>query len=162
MLSFFKEDSMDPLSLITAALVAGATAALKGTAEQVLKDGYSGLKSLIKKKWAQADVEIIERDPASQSRQAILKESLHDSTALQDRQILQAALDLLRTVQACDPAAVAAGGLRIDELRAVGNMSVDAILAAPGGTHIGGMHAGGDMKLGTLGGMGNPANPPRR
>ncbi|HKY02611.1 MAG TPA: hypothetical protein VJM53_08665, partial [Burkholderiales bacterium] len=150
---------MDPLSLITAALVAGATAAVKSNAEQLLKDAYSGLKSLIKKKWAQADLEVIEREPASKSRQAILKESLQDSTALQDREVLEAALELLRTVEARDPAAVAAGGLRIDEVHALGAMSIDSILATPGGTHIGTLRSGADMKLGTLGGMGETGNP---
>jgi hypothetical protein len=39
---------MEPISLILAALVAGAVAAAKDTAEKGVKDAYEGLKTLIK------------------------------------------------------------------------------------------------------------------
>ena len=42
---------MEPISLIIAALVAGATAATKDTAGQAVKDAYEGLKTLIKRKF---------------------------------------------------------------------------------------------------------------
>lgn len=42
---------MEPISLIIAALVAGATAAAKDTAEKGIKDAYEGLKVLIKDKF---------------------------------------------------------------------------------------------------------------
>ena len=41
---------MDPVSLIVAALAAGASAALKDTATEAIKDAYNGLKSLLKRK----------------------------------------------------------------------------------------------------------------
>ncbi len=43
--------TMEPISLIIAALVAGATAAAKDTAEKTVKDAYEGLKTLIKRKF---------------------------------------------------------------------------------------------------------------
>lgn len=42
---------MDPISLIIAALGAGAAAAAKDTAGKAVKDTYEGLKKLIKKKF---------------------------------------------------------------------------------------------------------------
>ncbi|MCZ8361568.1 MAG: hypothetical protein O9338_01940 [Microcystis sp. LE19-251.1A] len=42
---------MEPISLILAALAAGAVAAAKDTAGTAVKDAYEGLKALIKKKW---------------------------------------------------------------------------------------------------------------
>ena len=42
---------MEPISLILAALVAGATAAGKDVAAKAVKDSYEGLKTLIKKKF---------------------------------------------------------------------------------------------------------------
>ena len=153
---------MDPLSLIIAALVSGATSALKSNAEQALKDAYSGLKSLIKKKWADAEVEVIEKEPTSKSRQELLKESLAVGAVQGDADVLAAAVELLRSVEKHDPAAVAAGGLRIDEVHALGNMRIEEILAAPGGTHIGSMRSGADMTLGSLGGSGERRNPPSR
>jgi hypothetical protein len=41
---------MDPLTVIAAALLAGAAAALKDTAAQAVRDAYTGLKSLIARK----------------------------------------------------------------------------------------------------------------
>ncbi|NCQ93443.1 MAG: hypothetical protein GPI94_22925, partial [Microcystis aeruginosa LG13-03] len=43
---------MEPISLIVTALVAGAVAAAKDTAEKGVKDTYQGLKTLIKRKFA--------------------------------------------------------------------------------------------------------------
>jgi hypothetical protein len=42
---------MDPISLIIAALGAGALAGAKDTAGTAVKDAYQGLKTLIKKKF---------------------------------------------------------------------------------------------------------------
>ncbi len=42
---------MEPISLILAALAAGAVAAAKDTAGTAVKDAYESLKALIKKKW---------------------------------------------------------------------------------------------------------------
>jgi disulfide oxidoreductase YuzD len=44
---------MEPISLILAALAAGAVAAAKDTAGTAVKDTYEGLKALIKKKFAE-------------------------------------------------------------------------------------------------------------
>lgn len=41
---------MDPFTLIVTALAAGAVAAAKDTAGQVVKDTYQGLKALIQQK----------------------------------------------------------------------------------------------------------------
>ena len=46
---------MEPITLILTALVAGATAAAKDTAGQAIKDSYTGLKGLIKQRFADKD-----------------------------------------------------------------------------------------------------------
>ena len=70
---------MEPISLILAALVAGVTAAAKDTAGKAVKDAYEGLKSLIKKKFADKgkadDSDIIdkhERKPDSKAVKALV------------------------------------------------------------------------------------------
>jgi hypothetical protein len=40
---------VDPVSIVLAALAAGALAAAKDTASQAVKDAYAGLKTLVKK-----------------------------------------------------------------------------------------------------------------
>ena len=43
---------MDPISLIIAALAAGAIAGVKDTAGQAVKDAYAGLKALVHRRFA--------------------------------------------------------------------------------------------------------------
>src|SRR2546421_1289448 len=46
---------MDPISIIVAALVTGAAAALKPTTEQVIKDAYAGMKGLVQRKYTRVE-----------------------------------------------------------------------------------------------------------
>ncbi|MCZ8249832.1 MAG: hypothetical protein ACK5U2_04825 [Microcystis sp.] len=46
-----ESQAMEPISLILAALAAGAVAAAKDTAGTAVKDAYESLKALIKKKF---------------------------------------------------------------------------------------------------------------
>jgi hypothetical protein len=43
---------MDPISLIIAALAAGAIAGVKNTAGQAVNDAYAGLKALVRRRFA--------------------------------------------------------------------------------------------------------------
>jgi hypothetical protein len=52
-----KEVLMDPLTSIVTALAAGAAAALQSTVEQGVKDGYTALKGLIQRKYAQVNLD---------------------------------------------------------------------------------------------------------
>lgn len=97
---------MEPLSLILAALTAGATAAAKNTAGDVVKDTYEGLKGLIKKRFVEkgkaedsAIVEKHERKPDSGAVRELLKEELIDAGVDKDIEIQKIAeklLDLLK------------------------------------------------------------------
>jgi hypothetical protein len=121
---------MDPLTIITAALAAGAAAGLKGTAELVVKDAYAGLKALVKKKWGKAvdgEVRALERDPGSKESKQALQESLKDSPALQDRELVTLAVELLKTVREHDRPALKAGGLSVGD---VGKLNVNQIIQA--------------------------------
>jgi hypothetical protein len=101
---------MDPITLITTALVAGAVAASKDVAAQAVKDAYAGLKALIVRKFgAQSDaedaMEAVEKRPDSEARQAMLAEELAIAKAAEDAEVLkqaQALLDLLQKSQAVD------------------------------------------------------------
>jgi hypothetical protein len=89
---------MDPLSLIVAALTAGAAAAAKDTAGAAIKDGYQGLKALILRKLAgipAATVVLEEHEKDPETYDAPLKKKLAEASADQDATILQAARALL-------------------------------------------------------------------
>jgi hypothetical protein len=85
---------IDPISLIVAALAAGAAAAAKDTASQAVKDAYNGLKALIHKRFAgrpEASVALTQHELAPQVWQAPLKDSLDKTGAANDPIILEAA-----------------------------------------------------------------------
>jgi hypothetical protein len=93
---------MDPVSLIEAALVAGAAASAKATADQAVKDAYTGLKTLLsrlfaQKPTAQVILEEHETDPATYEQP--LKKLLTEAHADQDTELLAAAERVRTLVQ---------------------------------------------------------------
>lgn len=89
---------MDPLSLIVAALSAGAAAAAKDTAGAAIRGGYQGLKALIQKRLAGDPAAAMvlqehEKDPGTYD--APLRKKLAAAAMEQDEQILQAARQVL-------------------------------------------------------------------
>jgi hypothetical protein len=96
---------MDPVSIIVMALAAGAAAGLKPTAEQAIKDGYVGLKSLIQKKFTGSNNSLnqLEEKPESEARRAVLKEDLEEVEVDKDEEILRQAQSLLETIESKAP-----------------------------------------------------------
>ena len=81
---------MDPISLIVAAVVAGAATAIKDQAAQVVKDAYGALKRLLTDRH-HVDVSALERKPESGAKQASLTEDLGDTGAAADPEVMAAA-----------------------------------------------------------------------
>jgi hypothetical protein len=135
---------VEPVSMIVAAVVAGAVAATKDVAAQVVKDGYAGLKALIVRKFgADSDVadavEGVEKRPDSKGRQETLKEELETAQAAQDPEVVQQAqalLDLLKE-HGLAPSYHA-------EVHGSGAIAQDGSVAAGAG----GVAVGGDVKGG--------------
>jgi len=93
---------MDPVSLIEAALVAGAAASAKDTTSQAVKDAYTGLKTLLsrlfaEKPTAQVILDEHETDPATYEKP--LKKLLIEAHADQDADLLAAAERVMTLVQ---------------------------------------------------------------
>ena len=89
---------MDEINVIVAALAAGASAGVSGTATQAIKDGYVLLKALIRRRFTGRDT-AREHLAADETEPGVwqerLGEALHDSGADSDEQILAAARELL-------------------------------------------------------------------
>lgn len=90
---------MDPVTIIVAALVAGAASGVTETASHVLKDGYSGLKKLLNAKFggnpkALETLADHENDPETYEKP--LAKQLQASGADRDEEILAAAETLLK------------------------------------------------------------------
>ena len=90
---------MDPITLIVAALVAGAAAGLKDTASAAVKDAYSGLRSLIRSRFGHHDQALDEQlaavDQKPDTDPAPLAEKLRSAGAGNDAELVQAARALL-------------------------------------------------------------------
>jgi len=100
---------MDPISLIIAAIVAGAAAGAKDTASSAVKDAYSGLKALIRRRFAGdagrlAELSQVEENPDGEHE--ALAKSLAAVVGGRDDELVQAAQALLRRV---DPAGAQVG-----------------------------------------------------
>jgi hypothetical protein len=100
---------MDPISLVIAALAAGATAALKDTASTAVTDAYAGLKGLIRRRFKADDdaLMLLERAEAQpEGKHASLAERLRATAAESDQELVDAARAVL--IEA-DPAGFQAG-----------------------------------------------------
>ena len=126
---------MDPVSIIVAALAAGAATALKSTAEQAIKDAYAGFKALIQSKYGHVSVEALERKPDSEVKQISVQEDLTDAGAGADQELLDRAKALLDAVKAHDRAAAAKININLDEVEAAYFKLKDA--AAEGDVNVG-------------------------
>ena len=104
---------MDPVTLITSALLGGASAGLKDTAAQSIKDAYAGLKELIQRRFHgrnEAEVALAQHEAKPEVWAPALREELVQTGADRDEEILEAARCLMALL---DPAGSAAGKYRI-------------------------------------------------
>ena len=99
---------MDPISLIIAALSAGAIAAAKDTAGTAVKDAYLGLKTLIKKKF-ESDAfgqGMVDAKPEEIKQvESLLKDKLTKAGVDKDAEIIKLAQELLKQEKPEDSAA---------------------------------------------------------
>lgn len=98
---------MDPVTLIVAALVAGAASGTTDTVSQAMKDGYVGLKNLLSTRFAGDEralqtLDDHEDDPETYEKPLV--RHLRESRADQNEEILEAAGVVLK---AADEAGVA-------------------------------------------------------
>lgn len=107
---------MDPVTLIVTAVVLGATAGLKDTADQLVKDAYVGLKRLLRRKGI--EVGPIERNPDSAAQRAAVDEQLSDAGAASDAELIEAAKQLITLVKEGDASVGPALGLDLERVEA--------------------------------------------
>lgn len=109
---------MDPITVIVAAVAAGASAGLKDAAAAAVKDAYSALKRLIAEHYGHVDVEGIERRPDSDAKRRSLEEDLRGSGVDPNQAVLDAATRVLEEVKKHSPGTGAAIGIDLDHFHA--------------------------------------------
>jgi hypothetical protein len=94
---------VDPVTLILAALAAGAAAGLGDTATQAVKDGYAALKGLIKKRFAgspKAEETLAEHEADPDTWEKPLAKQLEATGADQDPEIRRVAEQVVEAAEA--------------------------------------------------------------
>jgi hypothetical protein len=109
---------MDPITIIVTALVAGAAAGLKPTAEKAIKDAYAGIKALIQRKYGDVGLVALEKKPESEAKQASVTEDLTDAGAGDDAELLEQAKALLDTIKQHEQQTAEAIGVDFEEVEA--------------------------------------------
>ncbi len=105
---------MDPITLILTALAAGAALGLKDTASAAVKDAYTALKALVKRRIGgrpDAEMVLARHERAPDIWQAPLRAELAEAGADSDPDLVAAAQALMRLV---DPVGVRAGKYTVD------------------------------------------------
>lgn len=126
---------MEPVTIVVAALAAGATAAIKSTAEQAIKDAYASFKEMIQRKYGITSVEALEHKPDSKPKQLSVQEDLTDTGAGNDMELLDQAKVLLDVIKTHDQTAGASINIGLDEIEAAYFKLKDA--AATGNLNVG-------------------------
>ncbi|HYR10005.1 MAG TPA: hypothetical protein VEQ60_19685 [Longimicrobium sp.] len=109
---------MEPVTLLVAAVAAGAAAALKDTASQAVRDAYAALKTVLQKRYAGVDLHPVEQKPASLPKRESLAEDLTAAGAATDAELASLARQLLDVIDRHDPGAGREIGVDISGLRA--------------------------------------------
>jgi hypothetical protein len=114
---------MDPITTaIVAAIAAGAVVGVTKVAGQVVVDAYAKLKELLGKKFGAKSnivkaVKDLEANPKSAARKEVVKEEVAAVKADQDKDLIQAAQALIKTVKALP------GGVQIIQT-AIGDQNI--------------------------------------
>jgi len=137
---------MDPVSVVAAAVGAGAATGLKDAAATSIKDAYSALKRLLAERYATIDVEPLERRPDSEPKRASLAEDLRDAGADSDDEILEAARRVLDEVSSHDPAAARSIGIDIEGAKAEA-VRIRRVRAAGTGVRLRSSTITGDIEI---------------
>jgi hypothetical protein len=127
---------MEPISAIALSLALGAGAiAGKEVVSAVVKDAYTTLKDLIKKRYPKVSLDQLEQAPESKNRRAVIEEDLTASKAGQDTELVAAARKLVELVQQQAPAAAAAIGVDLKDVAAA-NLRLSDIAASGSGVKV--------------------------
>ncbi|MEV6361120.1 hypothetical protein [Nocardia asteroides] len=136
---------MDPVTLVVAAVAAGAAAGVTDVATRMVTDGYQGLKNLLTGRHGVIEAEIvsIERDPLEPLRRELLAREIARSGVSEDPEVCAAARELLHVIAEQAPAAAEMVGVRLIRVEAGWDIDIT------GSVHATDVRAGGSIRINT-------------
>ncbi|MGN2638288.1 hypothetical protein ACTD5D_19255 [Nocardia takedensis] len=153
---------MDPVTLIAAAVAAGAAAGVGDTAKQVVGDAYDGLKGLISRRYGVVDAEVVgvESEPEEPLRRQLLAKQLAKTGAGDDPQLLGTAQQLLEMIAELAPTAAEVVGMKLTRAKVGGDIEIADLTVTSGRGFEGtGIDVAGSVKF-TGGRVGGPGADP--
>jgi len=149
---------MDPITAITAAVIAGATAAASDTASQVIKDAYKGLKTLLVDGYKLVSTALLEKEPTDPTYQKAVENELKKNAAIaNDKAVLEKSQAVHDALRAEPSAQLVAWGVDIKHIEAAGNFIAERISGIGGGFRAESVKSGGDVRFSDIaGGGGSP------
>jgi hypothetical protein len=154
---------MEPVSLVVAALAAGAAAGLKPAAASAVKDAYAGLKGLIGARYKGVDIGRLEKGPESASEQIAVVGALCAAGADRDSELLRLAGEMLSLLREHHPGWGPSLGIDLDEVAAAA-LRIGLVDAAESGVRVRRSHFEGEIEIGAVhtGRKDEAPNPPER
>lgn len=153
---------MDPITtFIVTALAAGAAAGLTATAEQAVKDAYSGIKQWIQDRYAGVELAVLEKDPKSATRRDLLAEELQAANADTDAELVAKVQELVDLLAQNPDATKAAAtvGIDIANVRAAG-LKIKSVRSSGTGVRVTDSTFEGDIDIGdVIAGVGGGSDP---
>ena len=129
---------MDPITLLTTAIIAGAVAATQETVGQMVKDAYASLKALIASRlpMAKTAVDLIEIDPKSESFKASAQTVLKTAGAEKEVEVLKQAQAVLQAVERTAPHLAAAIGVDLKDVKIGASLQIEDVVARNTGVKL--------------------------
>ena len=110
---------MEPFTAsLVGALAAGAVAAAKDTATQVVKDAYAGIRKYIEDRYAAVHLEPLEKEPELKGQQLVVQEKLEKAGADKDPELPQLLKEFVEALKAQAPDAGKKVGVDLENIRA--------------------------------------------
>lgn len=137
---------MEPVTVIVTALALGAASGCKSIAEQVVKDGYEGLKAVIKAKHPQISIDRLEQKPESMAQRAVIEEDISEVGGDKDLEILQKAKVVFEAVEKLPRDVVLLIGVDLENIKGY-SLFIEEIVSTGAGVKVKGSDFQGDITI---------------
>lgn len=157
---------MDPITVLVTALALGAAGGLKDVTGRAISDAYTALKALVKRRFTDVDLDLIESHPKSSSARGLLEEQLREAlpqdaaATAEDIEIFTKTGELLKLIESRSPQIAPAAGVDIGELKA-SSVLIRNIVAEGVGVRINKVETTGAFTLTDVR-AGRRGDPPRK
>jgi hypothetical protein len=112
------------IASLVGALAAGAVAAAKDTATQVIKDAYASIRQYIEDRYATVQLDALDKEPQSKGQQLVIQEKLEKGGAESDPLLPKHVADLLEALKSQAPDAAKTAGVDLGRIRAAVDVQI--------------------------------------